>query len=90
MEGLWGSGTRISQSVEELLENYGPTLHRGAAALVFSDGWDLGDLRQLEAALAELRRRVGFLVWVTPESPRRDAGGEPSTMRVIRRQATSP
>ncbi|BAA81233.2 CoxE homolog [Aeropyrum pernix K1] len=87
VEGLWGSGTRISQSVEELLESHTPALHRGAAVLVFSDGWDLGDLGRLASALAELRRRAGFLVWVTPESPRRDAGGEPSTMRIIRRHA---
>ena len=65
-EGLWGSGTRIGEALNKLLEEYPSYLDRKSGVLIVSDGWDLGDLTLLEESLAELKRRVGYIAWITP------------------------
>lgn len=63
----WSGGTRIGQALQTLLT--GP--HRGlvgsaAAAAVFSDGWDRGDVDLLARQMAALRRRTGRVLWLNP------------------------
>jgi len=73
----WGSGTRIGEALEALVNNYAGILRRDAAVLIISDGWDLGDLGKLERSLAEIKRRVGHMAWITPHAS--NPGFAPST-----------
>jgi uncharacterized protein len=41
-------------------------LGHGAVVIVISDGWDHGDVHQLETELARLRRSAHRLIWLNP------------------------
>ncbi len=63
---VWGSGTRIGYCLASALTSYSHFLSRDAIAMIISDGWDVGDLKLLSAAMAELRSRVSRIVWLNP------------------------
>jgi uncharacterized protein with von Willebrand factor type A (vWA) domain len=78
---LWGSGTRIGESINELLRDHPYALDRRALVVVVSDGWDLGDQRELEGSLSRLKQKVNALIWVNPLAD--DADYEPLTPAVL-------
>ncbi len=80
--GLWGSGTRIGESLEQLLERHPGLVTGRTGVLIVSDGWDLGDLEVLDRALGELRRRSGFLAWLTPHAASSSFKPEAAALRV--------
>lgn len=63
----WSGGTRIGQCLQEFNERYAPA-HVGSrtVVIVLSDGLDTGDVGLLDAALSDLKRRAGRLVWLNP------------------------
>ena len=63
---VWGSGTRIGLSVNNLVEKYSYLLDKKTLILIISDGWDVGDIELLERGLDELRRRSGTILWLNP------------------------
>lgn len=65
----WGGGTRIGESLAELVRVHGPRLLTPETLVfVFSDGLDVGDLDRLDRALRELRRRSAGIVWLNPHA----------------------
>jgi len=67
----WAGGTRIGESLEQFNREHAPRIvHGRTGVLVFSDGYDTGEPRQLSDALAELRRRARRVVWINPLSDR--------------------
>lgn len=63
----WASGTRIGESLKELLEGWGrrgPL--RGAAVIILSDGLDCGDPKLLGAQMERLSRLAHRVIWVNP------------------------
>jgi uncharacterized protein with von Willebrand factor type A (vWA) domain len=63
----WSGGTRIGESLERFVRDYGPhLLGRRTAVLVLSDGWDTGDPDTLATALAAIRERGARIVWLNP------------------------
>ncbi len=64
----WGGGTRIGEALETLVKEYPGILKKKTGVLIVSDGWDLGDLEKLEKSLAEIKRRVGHMAWITPHA----------------------
>ena len=66
--GLWGSGTRIGESIEQLVKEHGGVLGSKVGVLIVSDGWDLGDLELLSRSLQDLSRRAGLVVWLNPNA----------------------
>ena len=73
----WGGGTRIGEALETLVKEYSGILKKKTGVLIVSDGWDLGNLEKLEESLAELKRRVGYLAWITPHASK--PGFSPAT-----------
>jgi len=67
----WRGGTRLGDGLTAFLRRYG---HRGVArravVVVFSDGWERGDLEPLRAAAAHLARLAYRVVWVSPHAGR--------------------
>jgi uncharacterized protein len=63
----WGGGTRIGESLRHYNETWGRRgLTRGATVVIVSDGWERGDLRELDTELARIGRQAHKLVWVNP------------------------
>jgi uncharacterized protein with von Willebrand factor type A (vWA) domain len=63
----WSGGTRIGESLERFVRDYGPRLlGRRTAVLVLSDGWDTGDPDRLAGALAAIRERGARILWLNP------------------------
>jgi len=76
--GIWGSGTRIGESLYKLVSSYRGLLGDRSIVVIISDGWDLGDLTLLERSLRDLRRSVSRILWLSPYAGKR--GFAPDTM----------
>jgi uncharacterized protein with von Willebrand factor type A (vWA) domain len=65
--GDWAGGTRIGHCLRSLNSGYGTTLLSARPALiVYSDGWDRGEIPLLESQMALLRRRAHRIIWLNP------------------------
>jgi uncharacterized protein len=62
----WGGGTRIGASLAAYNRGPGRALTRGAVVVIVSDGWERGDLAQLDRELERIARAAQVLVWVNP------------------------
>jgi uncharacterized protein with von Willebrand factor type A (vWA) domain len=63
----WGSGTRIGDSIAQLLRDFGQTsLLRGAIVVVCSDGLDVGAPEVLDQAMARLAHLARRVIWANP------------------------
>jgi hypothetical protein len=63
----WGGGTRIGHCLRCLHEGYGSRLlTRRTVVIIFSDGWDRGDVHLLSRQMATLHRRVHRVLWINP------------------------
>ena len=63
----WGGGTRIGQSLAEFVHEKGARcLSDETVTIIYSDGLDVGEVRQLERAMHEFYRRSACVIWVNP------------------------
>jgi uncharacterized protein len=63
----WAGGTRIGDSIKELLDRYGATASlRGAVTIICSDGLERGDPELLRVQMERLARLSHRIVWVNP------------------------
>jgi uncharacterized protein with von Willebrand factor type A (vWA) domain len=63
----WEGGTRIGESLKELLDGWSQRAAlRGAVVVLCSDGLERGDPVVLRAQMARLRRLAHRVVWVNP------------------------
>jgi uncharacterized protein len=62
----WSGGTRIGQAVREFNERWSHLVNRQTIVVILSDGWDTGEPDDLAAALLQLKRRAGRLMWLNP------------------------
>lgn len=65
-----GGGTRLGDSLSELLTGRTKDLVRGSVLVVISDGWEHGDCAELERACARLTRLSHRFLWVNPRAGR--------------------
>jgi uncharacterized protein len=60
-------GTRLGDAIKEFLDRWGQRgMARGAVVVIFSDGWDRGDVSLLAEQMQRLGRLAYRLVWVNP------------------------
>jgi uncharacterized protein with von Willebrand factor type A (vWA) domain len=63
----WSGGTRLGETLQVFLERWGRRgLARGAVVVVFSDGWERGDVTLLAEQVRRLQRVAHRVVWVNP------------------------
>lgn len=76
--GLWFGGTKISESLSDLMNRYKPNLSPSRTTLLlFSDGFDTMSADELTLVLKKLRSNVKNLYWIDPNLTRaREAGLE--------------
>ena len=63
---IWGSGTRIGDSLSSLLSEFSHLLDPSTLVVIISDGWDLGNVVGLRESISEIRARVGGILWFNP------------------------
>ena len=66
--GLWTGGTRIGQSLAQLLTSPDlPTwFNNKTKVIIYSDGWDTGDTDLLRESMIELQEKSGLILWMNP------------------------
>ena len=63
----WSGGTRLGETLRVFAERWGRRgMARGAVVVVFSDGWERGDVSLLAEQARQLGRVAHRLVWVNP------------------------
>ena len=63
----WSSGTRIGDTFNTFIEQYGKRLlRRDALVFILSDGLDTGEPEILAKSLAHMKQRVKRMVWLNP------------------------
>lgn len=63
----WSGGTRIGQSLSLFNHEWSRrVLRRGALVLIISDGWERGDVSQLQQEMRYLQHRCHRLIWLNP------------------------
>lgn len=63
----WSGGTRIGESLQTFVENYGRRLlNRRTLVLIMSDGWDTGEPEVMEKAMAGIHQQSSKVIWVNP------------------------
>ncbi len=78
----WSGGTRLGETLQMFLTRWGQRgMARGAVVVVFSDGWERGDVTLLADQLERMRRIAHRLIWVNPH--RGKAGYEPVQAGVV-------
>lgn len=83
----FAGGTRLGPAIQTLLRQHGRRLvGRRTVTVLITDGLDTGEPAALEAALADLKRHTGRLLWLNPML--RFAGYQPLARgaRVLNRQ----
>jgi len=63
----WSGGTNIGRSLHTFNREFAPSLvtHRTVIVL-FSDGWDRGDVALMEREMRNLKRRCHKIIWLNP------------------------
>ena len=63
----WGGGTRIGHCLRLFNESYGRLmLSSKDIVMIFSDGWDRGEIDLLETQMALLKRKAYKIIWLNP------------------------
>ena len=63
----WAGGTRIAESIAQLLKNHGDNLlSQHTLVMIVSDGWDTATPDELDEQLRRLRQRCRKILWLDP------------------------
>jgi hypothetical protein len=62
----WSGGTLIGASVAAFNSGWPKLVDKRSVVIILSDGWDTGEPEELGAALSDLKRRAGKLIWLNP------------------------
>jgi hypothetical protein len=63
----WGGGTRIGHCLQIFNESYAKrVLSTRDIVIIFSDGWDRGEIDLLETQMACIKRKSYKIIWLNP------------------------
>ena len=63
----WGGGTRIGHCLKRFNETFGARqLSYKDIVMIFSDGWDRGEIDVLDSQMALLKRKAYKIMWLNP------------------------
>jgi uncharacterized protein with von Willebrand factor type A (vWA) domain len=69
----WGGGTRIGHCLKLFNETFGTrNLSAKDIVMIFSDGWDRGEIELLDNQMAFLKRKAYKIIWLNPLMGTRD------------------
>jgi uncharacterized protein with von Willebrand factor type A (vWA) domain len=62
----WSGGTLIGANIAAFKSGWPKLVDKRTIIMILSDGWDTGEPEELGAALADLKRCAGKLIWLNP------------------------
>jgi uncharacterized protein len=62
----WSGGTQIGTSLKTLTAHYSRLLDKKTRVIILSDGWDNGDMTDLEESMKIISKKSHQLVWLNP------------------------
>lgn len=69
----WGGGTRIGNCLRVFIDRYGRYWRNGRnVVVIFSDGWDQGEIDLLKHQMALLKQKAHKIIWLNPLLGTRD------------------
>lgn len=69
----WSSGTQIGHCFQQFITKYGErALTKKTFVFIVSDGWDSGDIDQLQQSMQNLKKRANKIIWINPLAKSRD------------------
>ena len=78
----WSGGTRLGETLRVFVDRWGRRgMARGAVVVIFSDGWERGDVALLAEQVRRLRAIAHRVVWVNPH--RGKVGYEPVQQGIV-------
>jgi uncharacterized protein with von Willebrand factor type A (vWA) domain len=66
VKGLWVGGTRIGRCFHQWLDDVPSWVDKKTKILIYSDGWDTGDLELLEESMFSMKKMVDKIIWLNP------------------------
>jgi uncharacterized protein len=78
----FGGGTKIGLCLARFRRSYGYLLTRKTTIIIFSDGWDIGDVSLLKREMIEIQKRTNRIIWINPLLDSKDYVVETAGMRV--------
>jgi uncharacterized protein with von Willebrand factor type A (vWA) domain len=64
--GLWVGGTRIGHCFNRWLVEAPGWVDRKTKILIYSDGWDTGDLELLDESMFLMQKMMDKIIWLNP------------------------
>ncbi len=62
----WSGGTRIGQSFSEFTRFYSHQIYNNSVVMIMSDGWDTGNIEELEEAMIKIHKKSKKIIWLNP------------------------
>lgn len=62
----WSGGTRIGESLNSLVSKYARVLDKRTIVIIFSDGWDTGEIPLLQQSMEFIHKRSKKVIWLNP------------------------
>ena len=66
MKGLWSGGTKIGTSFHHFLMEIPEWFDRRSKIIIYSDGWDTGDLDLLDSTMYAMSQKCDQIIWINP------------------------
>jgi uncharacterized protein with von Willebrand factor type A (vWA) domain len=66
VKGLWIGGTRIGFCFSQWLLQAPQWVDKKTKMLIYSDGWDTGELDLLDQSMFQMRKMVEKIIWLNP------------------------
>lgn len=66
VSGLWAGGTRIGYSFNEWIEKRPDWFDKKTKIIIYSDGWDTGDLDLLDKSMYKMQQLAAKIIWLNP------------------------
>ena len=62
----WSGGTKIGESLNDLVKNYAHLLNKRTIVIILSDGWDTGEIPLLQESMELIHHRSKKVIWLNP------------------------
>ncbi|HSJ66878.1 MAG TPA: VWA domain-containing protein [Anditalea sp.] len=62
----WSGGTKIGESLNTLIKSHNQLFNKRTIVIIFSDGWDTGEIPLLQQSMEWIQRRSKKVIWLNP------------------------
>ncbi|HSI77318.1 MAG TPA: VWA domain-containing protein [Lunatimonas sp.] len=62
----WSGGTKIGECLNDLVRKYSRLLTKRTIVIIFSDGWDTGEIPLLRESMETIHHRSKKVIWLNP------------------------